>query len=345
MKELITKEKNIGIIAIIFTCYAIFHQAFQIIFSAELFAPVESYSFVKIFILYFQFLNISSFRSIDFFTFQFSETSIEVYYFNFLFYALMIAGCTLYFISNYKETKLLLFVFSLIFFRNFAPLFFSLGIFFQILSYSFIQLLILIFSSLFQVIIVIVTYWIIKDLLSKKELNINQEGEHQYWIPASKFTRIVHLVLDLFFCILLLYPLAFSLVKSAFFETIVTNLNDTQQRLVVYLLTVIFRFIYYFIFESIFSVTPAKILTNTIIVNNNGVKASFKSIFKRTLSRFVPFESLSCITNGWHDTWSETNVFQLKKTKFSGLFYASLFLIIAIVVYYGMYYLETSIRH
>ena len=52
LKEIISKDKNIGIIAIIFTFYAIFHHAFQIIFSAELFTPGESYLFIKIFSIF-----------------------------------------------------------------------------------------------------------------------------------------------------------------------------------------------------------------------------------------------------------------------------------------------------
>jgi hypothetical protein len=342
MKEIISKDKNIGIIAIIFTFYALFHHVFQIVFSAALFTTEDSHLFIKIFILYFNFFEFSFFGGINFLNFQFSNSSIQVCYLNYLFYALMITGSLFYIMSNYKETKLLLFVFSLIFFKLFIGIIFSLNFFINISTYTLGQVFLHLVTLLFKVLIVIITYGILKELITKKELNIIQENESQYWIPASKYNRIIHLVIDLFFCFLIFYPIAYSIINIEYFKAIIINLSDNQQKLILYFLVIIFRFIYYFTFESIFGITPAKILTNTVVASNDGIKAKTKNIFKRTITRFVPFESISFITYGWHDTWSETNVFQLKPNKFSGLFYFLLFLIIAICVYYIMYYIENN---
>lgn len=342
MKEIIAKDKNIGIIAIIFTFYAIFHHAFQIIYSAELFTPGESYLFIKIFILYFNFFEFSLFGGFNFLNFQFSNSSIQVCYLNYLFYALMIFGTLFYTMSNYKETKFLLFVFSIIFFKFFIGIVLSLNFFINVSTYSLSQAFLLLFTILFRLLVVIISYGILKELTIKKELNVSQENENQYWIPASKFTRITHLILDLFFCFLIFYPIAYSLINIEYFKAIVTSLSENQQKLLLYLLVIIFRFIYYFTFENIFGITPAKILTNTAVVNNEGIKANTQSIFKRTITRFIPFESISFITYGWHDTWSETNVFELKPSKISGLYYYLLFLVISVGIYYVMYYIETN---
>ena len=69
---------------------------------------------------------------------------------------------------------------------------------------------------------------------------------------------------------------------------------------------------YYVIFESVWSKTPAKFITKTKVITEYGEKPSFKTIFIRTLVRFVPFEAFSFLSperpRGWHDRWSKTIV-------------------------------------
>ena len=63
---------------------------------------------------------------------------------------------------------------------------------------------------------------------------------------------------------------------------------------------------------SIWSKTPAKFITKTKVITEYGEKPSFKTIFIRTLVRFVPFEAFSFLSperpRGWHDRWSKTIV-------------------------------------
>ena len=182
-------------------------------------------------------------------------------------------------------------------------------------------------------------------MLSKQELISTQEGEFYFWIPASKFTRIMHVLLDLIFCYLIFGNIARQLLQNSFVQSIFISLSKINTSLPLYLFIIIFRFVYYLVFEGIFGTTPAKIITNTLVVNNEGKKANFSSIFKRTLIRFIPLESLSFITYGWHDTWSDTNVLKLKPTKISGLNYFIVFVIISLGLYYGLYYLENNARN
>jgi uncharacterized RDD family membrane protein YckC len=68
-------------------------------------------------------------------------------------------------------------------------------------------------------------------------------------------------------------------------------------------------FFYYFVFETAFQRTPAKFVTGTKVVMQDGSKPSAGAIAKRTLSRFVPFEPLSGKEGTWwHDRWTDTRV-------------------------------------
>jgi len=69
--------------------------------------------------------------------------------------------------------------------------------------------------------------------------------------------------------------------------------------------------IYYVIFEYSTGRSVAKFITKTKVVNMQGEQPGFKTIFIRTLCRFIPFEAFSFLgesKTGWHDTLSKTRV-------------------------------------
>lgn len=71
-------------------------------------------------------------------------------------------------------------------------------------------------------------------------------------------------------------------------------------------------FLYYFIFETAFQRTPAKFMTGTKVVMQDGSKPDAATIVKRTLSRFVPFEPFSGSEGTWwHDRWTKTRVVKI----------------------------------
>ena len=82
-----------------------------------------------------------------------------------------------------------------------------------------------------------------------------------------------------------------------------------------FILTSSVSLIYYNFFEILTSRTIGKFCTNTIIVDENGNKATYEAILIRSLIRIIPFYWLSFIffpTRGLHDMISKTFVVNKK---------------------------------
>ncbi len=81
-----------------------------------------------------------------------------------------------------------------------------------------------------------------------------------------------------------------------------------------YLLTIVAGLIYYSILEYTTGRTIAKFITKTKVVNEKGEKPDFKTIFIRSLCRFIPFEQFSFFgsdNSGLHDKISKTRVIEI----------------------------------
>jgi uncharacterized RDD family membrane protein YckC/type II secretory pathway pseudopilin PulG len=113
--------------------------------------------------------------------------------------------------------------------------------------------------------------------------------------------RFLHLILDWIFSLITFVLVVFiiSAVAPHFFGSGLY-----------YFLSFFYIIIYYLVFESIWQRTPAKWLTKTKVVMNDGSKPDFMHILGRTFSRIIPFESLSFLFSpvGWHDRFSGTLV-------------------------------------
>lgn len=73
--------------------------------------------------------------------------------------------------------------------------------------------------------------------------------------------------------------------------------------------------LYYIFFEYHYQFTPGKLVSNTIVVNENGERPELRIITLRTFARYVPFEPFSCLGDnswGWHDRWTKTYVIDKK---------------------------------
>jgi len=133
---------------------------------------------------------------------------------------------------------------------------------------------------------------------------------------ASEIRRFVNYIIDSS-----LYGIAVScLVDSSLFEGAVSRLvRPTEWVLIripagaywlyglfiLFVLSLPFLFLYYFVFEAVFQRTPAKLITNTKVVMLDGSKPSGGTIAKRTLIRIhVPFAPFFF----WHGRWSKTEV-------------------------------------
>lgn len=83
-----------------------------------------------------------------------------------------------------------------------------------------------------------------------------------------------------------------------------------------WLFTIVFQYLYYFLFEAIWQRTPAKFITGTKVVTSSGEKPSIGTIAIRTIIRLVPFDAFSFLglkMYGWHDRWSGTYVIKVKR--------------------------------
>ncbi|MCJ7933220.1 MAG: RDD family protein [Chryseobacterium sp.] len=74
-------------------------------------------------------------------------------------------------------------------------------------------------------------------------------------------------------------------------------------------------FLYYFLMENYLDGrTVGKYITGTKAISTDGTKPTTQQIVYRNLARLIPFDGLSFFgVNGWHDSWSDTRVIDLKK--------------------------------
>ncbi len=132
------------------------------------------------------------------------------------------------------------------------------------------------------------------------------------YLLASKQTRALNWIID-------------SVIKLIVFRLVLTSLNsavishriDSLDRSERYLFWCIISFIYYGVTEVFLSRSPAKYLTKTIVVMEDGSKPTIMAILTRTLVRILPFEPLSFLRGralGLHDENSKT--FVVIKSKF-----------------------------
>jgi hypothetical protein len=64
-----------------------------------------------------------------------------------------------------------------------------------------------------------------------------------------------------------------------------------------------------FVTESLFQISPSKIITGSLVVSRDLTKPSTGSIVARSLARLIPFNSISFLgKTGWHDSISNTTV-------------------------------------
>lgn len=122
---------------------------------------------------------------------------------------------------------------------------------------------------------------------------------------ASQGKRLLHLLLD-YFVFYMIFAFVVGLLLGALgMEGIIEDADET-------VLGLVLAFIFFVIFEGIWQITPAKLLTKTKVVMKDGSKPTFAHILGRTASRFIPFEVFSFFSGsypvGWHDSLSGTLV-------------------------------------
>ena len=126
-------------------------------------------------------------------------------------------------------------------------------------------------------------------------------------VYTTKGHRFVHYLLDFFFII----PVWLTII-SMFVNLGSFYLGGERNRVFLELGTQVslgFSFLlYYFISEAIFHQTFGKMVTRSCVVTN-GVEYTNGRMFRRTLSRLIPFDKFSFLFGAnWHDKVSATSV-------------------------------------
>lgn len=239
-------------------------------------------------------------------------------YVNAIFDILLLLGSIVRAASKNQESRLIRFVFAIIFFSKILSFVQSLFFFLFVRSIFLAEtksLLIDIPFYAFNVFWIYLSYNILQYFNHVKELQTNSHEEDgtvkSYFIYATIGQRIIDPLIDTFMTMVLFSPmitlLAFKHPGIAIDFRFVGGVVPA---------VIILRIFYYLFYETVLGVTPAKLLNETRVVDYIGNKASFKQILIRTLSRLVPLEAFSFFAeDGWHDKWSQTMVVKEKNIK------------------------------
>ena len=132
-------------------------------------------------------------------------------------------------------------------------------------------------------------------------------GEPEQLTLASSSKRFGNYLLDVigFYIVIIMLSILAGIFMPGAAESI---LEDVFSRyLVIYALYVL----YYTLFEGALNgKTPAKFLTRTRALTEDGDPLSWQNAFTRSLCRLIPFEAFSFLggSRGWHDSISHTVV-------------------------------------
>ncbi|KAF2507916.1 RDD family protein [Flavobacterium zhairuonense] len=132
---------------------------------------------------------------------------------------------------------------------------------------------------------------------------------------ASTGQRFLNYILDtavvfvLVFCLGIFLALLATLLGLPGLLSWLENISTLEDRL----LFILINIIYYVFTEGLFGRSVGKLITGTVVVDENGLKPAFDVILKRSLCRIIPFDGLSFFgSRGWHDSISDTYVVNKK---------------------------------
>ena len=151
----------------------------------------------------------------------------------------------------------------------------------------------------------------------KKILRIVENNRANSWIRFGNLfiDRIV--ILALFMAFGFFATLMYEVFGIAFFYDIAISLGSVNK-----LMDIIITSTTYFLYALLMEYftkgrTIGKYITGTKAISTDGTEPTFYDYFIRNISRLVPFDAFSFLGggNGWHDSWSDTRVVNVKKYK------------------------------
>jgi uncharacterized RDD family membrane protein YckC len=257
-----------------------------------------------------------------------------------LFSFTLFIGVIAFYVSKEKEIRILRFAFSVLFVEIcfFVPmrLYF---IFNYIKAYNLKDYAISFASLGLMIFVVYFLYKSMKYLNKLKVLDyetfVYTESTEISYFKTNNWQRLFHFIFDTIIFGIIAFQILYILIRvelfNGFFGTIERQFNP---QMILALLVVVFGTLFYFTFEAVFQGTPGKFLTESRVVDDEGLKVPVSTIFKRSLCRSIPFNSVSFLLKAdWHDSFSYTEVYKEKRTGISGSSYFLLIPVLAFLLY------------
>lgn len=332
-------KKLVFILSLIFSIQGFITNFFFLFINSKLYlSPIGKFVFFTPY--FFQSLPINYVTEIS----DNSSSYINLHLINVFFCILFFVGSLLYYFTKYTEVRLLLFSYSLILIYSLVSIFYIVCDF-TFLANEFNNVF-LVKRILFTVFRVAISIFIIKKYLFIKSpstyIEIENGKEIEYLKNSSKSKRFLHLIIDtglifIVFYNILNYVQQLSYRDHNFYDN---NSNIIKSEFTGLFIILIIKFTYYFVFETLFSSSPSKFLTMSVVTDEDGENVKNINIFFRTLCRFVPLESFTFLAGyNFHDKHSDTFVIDNeKKTQNYNSYYVigiiALFLIFLFIYIY-----------
>lgn len=149
------------------------------------------------------------------------------------------------------------------------------------------------------------------EVLNYKEFKVTED------MLASQGKRFANLILDriVFYLLALGIGLLLGVIVEITGHYWILEKMQNVSKIQDILISTILYMIYYVIIEGLTSKSIGKMITKTMVVDENGNKIRFEKALYRSLSRLVPFDAFSFLSTpsrGWHDSWTDTYVVDLK---------------------------------
>lgn len=136
---------------------------------------------------------------------------------------------------------------------------------------------------------------------------------------ATKWQRFANyfvdkIIINVFFALIGIVAVFTDEILGIYYFTEFVDRLSEIGRLADIVLTAVIYFFYTFLMEYFTGGrTVGKYITGTKVIMTDGQVPTLQDCLLRNLYRLVPFDALSFLgENGWHDSWSDTRVINIK---------------------------------
>lgn len=267
----------------------------------------------------------------------FHNAELNIY--NIIFYVILFFGAIFFYISQGKETRLIRFFYSILILNCFVLI--LRMIFYNLINYGeeidFTKKIFRIIIGLaVNSIYIFIAFKVLRTTLSNRILDSTEkvvaEKLKKEITETSSIERFLHHIIDTLMIIFMLFLLVDLLVDFERYNNIkmIPDLLNNQFGFLI--IVFLMRFIYFPFFEKTFGSSPAKFLTNSLVVNPKTETPSLNNILERTLYRHIPLDSFSFLFGkGWHDSISKTYVVKEKNEGLNSVYIVGVFIFCSVL--------------